>query len=228
MDAIGAPVALRAVRERRSIVTEMRHPMSYFPLGEQVTWTYAVTDPMRCELVTVRVRPPMDIETEDLDTHVVVRERLWVLEHSDREAPSYAAERDHGIEILERCRIGESERRAVVVTRGDQGAGILERRQAGDDRRAVVVTEDLRWTGDESWSRKLPYRGGAVRRYRRAGHEDVAVTAGTFACLKILLDEGDTGTIWLAPEVGIVRSVGAIEGLAPTRYLVLELHSFAT
>jgi hypothetical protein len=182
---------------------------------------------MRCQLVTVRVRPPVDVETEDLDTQAVVRERLWVLEHSDREAPSYAVEREHGIEMLERCRIGASERRAVVVTQDDQGAGILERRRAGEDRQAVVVTEDLRFTGDDSWSRKLPYRGGARRRYRRAGLEEVTVTAGTFSCLKILLDDGETGTIWIAPEVGIVRSVGAIEGLDPTRYLVLELHSYA-
>jgi hypothetical protein len=201
--------------------------MSHFPLHERLSWAYAVTDPMRCQLVTVRVRPPVDIETEDLDTRAVVRRRLWVLEHSDREAPSYVAERDQGVEFLERCRVGESERRSVVVTQGDPGAGILERRRDGEVRQAVVVTEDLRFTGDESWSRMLPYRGGAVRRYRRAGHEDVTVTAGSFACLKILLDEGDTGTIWLAPEVGIVRSVGAIEGLAPTRYLVLELHSYA-
>jgi hypothetical protein len=66
-----------------------------------------------------------------------------------------------------------------------------------------------------------------VRRYRRVGREEVTVTAGRFECLKILLDEGETGTMWLAPGVGIVRSVGAIEGLAPTRYLVLELHSYA-
>jgi len=201
--------------------------MSLFPLHERVSWAYAVTDPMRCELVTVRVHSPVEVETEDLDTHAVVRERLWVLEHSDREAPRYAVERDHGIEVLERCRIGESERRAVVVTQDDQGVGFLERRRAGEDRRAVVVTEDLRWTGDESWSRKLPYRGAAVRRYRRAGLEDVTVTAGRFSCVKILLDEGETGTIWLAPGVGIVRSVGAIEGLDPTRFLVLELHSYA-
>lgn len=201
--------------------------MSRFPLHERVSWAYAVTDPMRCQLVTVRVRPPEDIETEDLDTHTVARQRLWVLEHSDREAPSYAVERDHGIEFLERCRIGESERRAVVVTQEDHGGGILERRRAGDDRRAVVVTEDLRWSGEESWSRALPYKGGAVRRYRRAGREEVTVTAGTFPCLKILLDDGETGTVWLAPEVGIVRSVGAIEGLDPTRYLVLELHSYS-
>lgn len=200
--------------------------MPHIPLHERVSWAYAVTDPMRCTLVTVRMRPPVDVETEDLDTHAVVRERLWVLEHSDREAPSYVVERDHGIEFLERCRIGESERRAVVVTQDDQGAGLLERRHAGEDRRAVVVTEDLRFTGDESWSRKLPYRSGAVRRYRRAGVEEVTVSAGRFSCLKILLDEGDTGTVWLAPEVGIIRSVGAIEGLDPTRYLVLELHSY--
>jgi hypothetical protein len=201
--------------------------VSHFPLHERVSWAYSVTDPMRCVLVTVRVRPPVEVETEDLDTHRVVRERLWVLEQSDREAPSYAVERDHGVEILERCRIGESERRAVVVTQDEHGAGLLERRRAGEDRRAVVVTEDLRWTGDESWSRKLPYRGAAVRRYRRAGTEEVTVSAGRFSCLKILLDEGETGTIWLAPEVGIVRSVGSIEGLYPTRFLVLELHSYA-
>jgi hypothetical protein len=201
--------------------------VSHLPLHERVSWAYSVTDPMRCQLVTVRVRPPVDVETEDLETHRVVHERLWVLEQSDREAPSYAVEREHGVEIFERCRIGESERRAVVVTQDEHGTGLLERRRASEDRRAVVVTEDLRWTGDESWSRKLPYRGAAVRRYRRAGTEEVTVSAGRFSCLKILLDEGETGTVWLAPEVGIVRSVGSIEGLYPTRFLVLELHSYA-
>jgi hypothetical protein len=200
--------------------------MSFFPLHERVSWAYAVTDPMRCQLVTVRVLPPVDVETEDLDTRAVVQQRLWVLAHSDREAPSYAVERDHGIELLEQCRIGGSERRAVVVTQDARGAGILERRQAGEDRRAVVVTEDLRLTGDESWSRTLPYRGSAVRSYRRVGLEEVTVTAGRFSCHKILLDEGETGTVWFAPGVGIVRSVGSIEGLHPPRYLVLELHSY--
>ena len=200
--------------------------MSHFPLHEHATWAYAVTDPMRCQLVTVRVRPPIEIETEDLDTQAVARQSAWVLEQSDREAPSYAIARDHGVEVLQQCRIGESERRAVVVTQDDSG-GLLERRRGGEDRRAVVITEDLRFGGEESWSRKLPYGGGVVRRYRRVGREEVTVTAGRFECLKILLDEGETGTMWLAPGVGIVRSVGAIEGLAPTRYLVLELHSYA-
>ena len=200
--------------------------MSHFPLHEHVTWAYAVTDPMRCQLVTVRVRPPIEIETEDLDTQAVARQSAWVLEQSDREAPSYAIARDHGVEVLQQCRIGESERRAVVVTQ-DASGGLLERRRGGEDRRAVVITEDLRFGGEESWSRKLPYGGGVVRRYRRVGREEVTVTAGRFECLKILLDEGETGTMWLAPGVGIVRSVGAIEGLAPTRYLVLELHSYA-
>ena len=204
-----------------------RMPPTHFPLGEHVSWAYAVIDPMRCELVTIRVRPRVEIEIEDLATQAVTKERAWVLEQSDREMPSYAIEREHGVDVLERCRIGESERRSVVVTQDQQGSGLLERRRAGEDRRAVVVTEDLRWTGDESWARKLPYRGGAVRRYRRAGHEDVTVTAGTFSCLKILLDDGDTGTIWIAPGVGIVRSVGTVEGLDPARYLVLELHSYA-
>lgn len=199
--------------------------MSHFPLHENATWSYAVTDPMRCQLVTVRVRAPLEIETEDLDTQTVARRSAFVLEQSDREAPSYAIARGDGVEILQQCRIGESERRATVVTQ-DERSGLLERRQGGEGRRAVVVTEDLRFTGEEAWSRKLPYAGGAVRRYRRAGREEVTVTAGRFECLKILLDEGETGTLWLAPGVGIVRSVGAIEGLAPTRYLVLELHSY--
>jgi hypothetical protein len=202
--------------------------MSHFPLHEHATWAYAVTDPMRCQLLTVRVRPPIEIETEDLDTHAVVRERVWVLEQSDREAPSYAIERPRGVEVLQRCRIGESERRAVVVTKGAGDASLLERRRGGEDRHAVVVTEDLRFTGEESWSRRLPYRGGAARRYRRAGVEEVTVSAGRFECVKILLDEGETGTVWLAPGVGIVRSVGSIEGLDPTRYLVLDLHSYRT
>lgn len=200
--------------------------MSHFPLHENATWSYTVTDPMRCQLVTVRVRPPIDIETEDLDTQAVVRERVWVLEQSDREAPSYAIERAHGVEVLQRCRIGESGGRSVVVTPGTGDTGLLDRRRGGGDRRAVVVTEDLRFTGETSWSRTLPYRGGAVRRYRRAGVEQVTVSAGRFECLKILLDDGETGTVWLAPGVGIVRSVGAIEGLDPTRYLVLDLHSY--
>jgi hypothetical protein len=180
---------------------------------------------MRCQLVTVHARAPVEIEAEDLESGAVVREPAWVLEQSDREAPSYAVARAQGVEILQRCRVGESGRRSVVM-QDNTGAGMLDRRQGGEVRHAVVVTEDLRFTGDESWSRKLPYKGGALRRYRRAGREDVTVTAGTFSCLKILLDEGETGTIWLAPDVGLVRSVGSIEGLDPTRYLVLELHSF--
>lgn len=197
----------------------------FLPLHERVSWAYAVTDPMRCLLVTVRVHPPVEVETEDLDTRAVARQRLWRLEHSDRDVPSYVAERDHGVEFLEQCRIGGAGSRSVVVTQTDRAAGLLERRKAPDERRAVVVTEDLRFSGDESWSRTVPYRDSAVRRYRRVGLEEVTVTAGTFSCHKILLDEGATGTVWFAPGVGLVRSVGAIEGLDPTRYLVLELHS---
>lgn len=197
----------------------------FLPLRDGVSWAYAITDPMRCELVHVRVRPPVEIEVEDLDTRAVARERAWLLDRSDREAPTYAVAREHGVELLERCRIGESERRAVVVTQDLQRAGLLERRRSDAERQAVVVTEDLRVTGDDTWSRTLPYRGSAVRRYRRAGLEEVTVTAGRFSCHTILLDEGDTGTVWVAPGVGIVRSVEAIEGLHPPRYLVIELHS---
>jgi hypothetical protein len=175
--------------------------VSYFPLRDGVSWVYSVTDPLQCRLLTVRVRPPVEIEAEDMLTHEVRRERAWVLEESERDAPHYAVERDHGVEILRRRRFGTPERQALVV----------------DD--------DLRWSGEAAWARPCWRYDLQTRRYRRAGDEEVTVTAGVFWCLKILLDEGETGTYWLAPGVGIVRSVGAIEGLVPQRFSVLELHS---
>jgi hypothetical protein len=126
-----------------------------------------------------------------------------VLEQSDREEPRYAIARASGVEIVERRTFGDP------------------------SRRALVVSEDFRWDGPPDWSRPYWHDGLRTRRYRRAGEEDVTVSAGAFRCVKILLDEGETGTVWIAPGVGLVRSVGAIEGLAPTRYLVLELHSYA-
>ena len=38
------------------------------------------------------------------------------------------------------------------------------------------------------------------------------------------LADGVRWTVWLAPGVGIVRSVGAVEGLPRERFSVLELH----
>lgn len=172
---------------------------SCFPLGEGVTWAYAAIDPVLCLLTTVRVRPPIEIDVEDVLDGRKARERAWVLEQSDRDEPRYAVARDGGVEIVERRTVGQPAHRALVVS------------------------EELRWEGPSEWS----LRGGLrTRRYRREGEEDVTVTAGRFRCQRILLDDGETGTVWIAPGVGLVRSVGAVEGLAPTRYLVLELHSY--
>jgi hypothetical protein len=85
---------------------------------------------------------------------------------------------------------------------------------------------DLRWTGEATWSHPEWHYALETMSYRRAGEEEITATVGTFRCLKILLNEGEDGTIWLAPEVGILRSVKPIEGLEPTRYSVQELHSY--
>lgn len=177
-------------------------PPNYFPLDEQAEWVYAVTDPMNSRLVTVSVHPPVEIEVEDIVAPGVRREVAWILRQSDRETLTFAVEREHGVELLEKRRFGQPERHALVVT------------------------SDLRWAGDATWTRPVWHYDLQTRRYRRVGDEEVTVTAGRFQCLKILVDDGDSGTIWLAPEVGIVRTVSAIEGLDPQRYTVLELHSW--
>jgi len=172
----------------------------WFPLREGVRWNYSATDPMSCRLVTVRVRSTVEIEVGDMVTTGVRRERAWVLEESDGERPHFVIEREHGVEFVRPRRFGKPEREAVVVT------------------------EDYRWGGAETWSHPVSHYVLGTRHYRRAGDEEVIVSAGRFRCLRILIDEGETGTVWLAPGVGIVRSVGVIEGLSPDRFSVLELH----
>src|SRR5262245_47891509 len=176
---------------------------SHFPLAHGVTWTYAATNPISCQLVTLRVRTPLEIEVEDMLTGAVRGEWAWTLEDSGREVYRFVIEREHGIEFLRRRRFGKPERQAIVVT------------------------EDYRWAGDECWSRPYWHYDLQTLRYRRVGDEEVTVSAGVFRCVKILLDEGETGTVWLAPGVGIVRTVGAVQGLWPARFEVLELHSYA-
>ena len=174
----------------------------HFPLGDQVEWVYTSTDPMRTRLVTVRVEAPVEIEVESVVRPGVRRERAWVLRESDHQAPSYAVEWADRVEVVRRRRFGKPERRGLVVT------------------------DDLRWGDPGGWSRAYWHYDLRVRRYRLAGEEQVTVTAGVFPCLKILLDEGEDGTIWMAPGVGIVRTVGRVEGLDPPRYAVLELHTW--
>jgi len=175
---------------------------SHFPLAPGVTWTYSVTDPIWCRLITWRVRKLLEIEVEDMLTGAVRREWAWTLEEPGGEVYRFVIEREHGVEFLRRRRFGKPEREAIVVS------------------------EDYRWAGDECWSRPYWHYDLQTLRYRRVADEEVTVSAGVFRCLKILLDEGETGTVWLAPEVGIVRSVGEVKGLWPTRFEVLELHSY--
>jgi len=172
----------------------------WFPLREGVSWNYSATDPISCRLVTVTVRSTVEIEVGDMVTRGTRRERAWVLEESDRKEPHFVIEREHGVEFVRPRRFGKPEREAIVVT------------------------DEYRWSGEPTWSHPVSHYVIGTRSYRRAGDEEVTVSAGVFRCLKILLDEGKTGTVWLAPGVGIVRSVGVVEGLSPDRYSVIELH----
>jgi hypothetical protein len=175
---------------------------SHFPLRDGLSWTYAVIEPFTCTLVTAELRPPVAIEVADMLTGDRRSERAWVLEQTSGQRRQYVVERDCGVEILRERRFGKPE------TPG------------------IVAVEGLRWAGEPSWSHPTWHYTLETIRYRRVGEEDVIVTAGAFRCIKILVDEGERGICWLAPDVGIVRSVGAIEGLTPTRYSVAELHSY--
>lgn len=175
---------------------------SYFPLRPGVEWAYIAMDPIDSRSIVMRVGPPQEIEIEDMVTNEVRKEQAWTLERSDRKQPMFAVDQSDGVQIIEPRLFGKPEREALVVT------------------------ADLRWTGDATWSHAYWHYALETMSYRRAGEEEITVTVGTFRCLKILLNEGEDGTIWLAPEVGIVRSVKPIEGLEPTRYSVQELHSY--
>jgi hypothetical protein len=187
---------------------------SFYPLREGVTWHFTVTDPGSCVIVIVRVLPRQEIEVEDLVTHELRRELAWPLEEEvlrmlaepseepKREVRNFVVEQEEGVQFVRRSMVEKP------------------------DRRAFVVNDDLRWGGDATWSVPRQHYVLGTMRYRRVGEEEITVSAGKFRCVKILIDEGDRGTFWLAPGVGIVRSVGAIEGLFPTRYLVIELQGF--
>jgi hypothetical protein len=173
---------------------------SHFPLRDGLSWVYSVTDPITCRLITVRLLPPGEIEVADMLTGETRPEQAWFLEETERSKQQFLLEREGGVQFLRERRFGRPERTGIVVT------------------------DDLRWAGEETWSHPGWHYSLETIRYRRAGEEEVIVTAGAFRCVKILVDEGERGTYWLAPGVGIIRSVGAIEGLAPTRYSVVELY----
>jgi hypothetical protein len=110
----------------------------------------------------------------------------------------------------------------------DGGVQILRPRRFGrPERQAIVVTDEYRWEGAETWSHPDWWYAPTTRRYRRVDREEITVSGGRFSCVKILIDEGESGTVWLAAGVGLVRSVHPVEGLDPTRYFVLELHSWS-
>jgi hypothetical protein len=115
--------------------------------------------------------------------------------------PMYVVAREHGVEMVERK--------------------MLEK----DTPLVLVVTGDLRWSGEPAWTLPVWHYALGTRRYRRADDEEITVPAGRFRCLKILLDEGTMGTVWLAPGVGFVRTIMEIEGLVD-RYSVVQLHSW--
>jgi hypothetical protein len=94
-------------------------------------------------------------------------------------------------------------------------------------RRPLVVTLDLRWAGDEAWSRPYWHYALQTRHFRRVGEEEVLVSAGRFRCLKIFVDEGEGGALWLAPGVGIVRSAAEVVSLFPTHYFTQELCGYS-
>lgn len=179
-------------------------PQSCFPLRPGVEWAYIAMDPIDSWPMTMRVGPRQEIEIEDMVTNEVRKEQAWLLERSDRDGKRqmFAVERSDGVQLIEQRPFGKPERKALVVT------------------------TDLRWAGEATWSQPEWYYELRTIGYRRAGEEEVIVAVGAFRCLKILLNEGEDGTIWLAPEIGIVRSVKPIEGLV-NRYAIMELHSYA-
>jgi hypothetical protein len=176
---------------------------NYFPLRDGLFWNYSATDPMDCRMSTLHVRPPVEIEVEDMLTGQARREKAWVLEQPEGREPRYAVEREGGVQILRRRRFGKPERQAIVVT------------------------DEYRWEGPETWSHPGWYYDLTTRRYRRVGREEITVSGGRFSCVKILINEGEAGTVWLAADVGLVRSVHAVEGTITDRYFVVELHSWS-
>ena len=174
-------------------------PPSYFPLRVGASWVYTVASPFQ-RIVKVSVEPQTEIEVEDLATNVTRPERAWVLREDDAQEPIYAVVGEHGVRILRTRRFGTP------------------------SHTAIVLQEDLRWGGAPTWSRPSLYYGHlSTVRYERVGEEDLIVTAGRFRCLKILIDEGEAGAVWLAPGVGIVREAHILEGI--DRYSVVELGS---
>src|SRR6185295_4388455 len=176
-----------------------RVPPCYFPLREGASWVYVVASPLQ-KIIKVSVEPQMEIEVEDLVTHVVRPERAWVLREDDAQEPIYAVVGEYGVQILRTRRFG------------------------APSHTAIVVHEDLRWGGAPTWSRPALSTYGnhpTTVQYRRVGEEDLLVTGGRFRCLKILIDEGEAGAVWLAPGLGIVREAHILEGI--DRYSVVEL-----
>jgi hypothetical protein len=177
-------------------------PAPYFPLRDGMTWIYSVTGPVIQRIFKAWIEPQVDIEIEDLGTRAVRSARAWVLREEDAPKLTYAVESEHGVQFLR------------------------ERHLDKPDRKAIVVTSDLRWGGAPTWTRPTyHYTLGTERCRREPEEEEVTVTAGRFRCLKILLDDGETGAVWLARDVGIVREVSVIDGLESLRYSVLELHT---
>jgi hypothetical protein len=162
---------------------------------------YAVTDPLGSRFLTVTIEPPVVIEVIDLVTRERRWEQAWVLRQSDREQPMYVVPREQGVEMVERR--------------------MLEK----DTPSVLVVTGDLRWSGERSWTLPVWHYALGTRRYHRAEDEQITVPAGSFRCVKILLEGGTQGTIWLAPGVGFVRTILEIEGLDDV-YSVVQLHSW--
>jgi hypothetical protein len=175
--------------------------MPFFPLDERARWVYAVTDPMGSRFLTVTAEAPVEVEITDVVTRQRRRERAWVLRQSDRPTLMYAVQHENGIEMIERR--------------------MLEK----DTPLVLVVTGDLRWSGERSWTLPVWHYALGTRRYRRDEDEEITVPAGSFRCVKILVEEGMQGTIWLAPGLGFVRTITEIEGLVD-RYSVVQLHSF--
>jgi len=158
---------------------------------------YAETGPVIQRIFKVCVEPQVELEVEDLVTHAVRPQRAWVLREEDAPALTFAAEREDGIQFFR------------------------ERHLGAPERRAVVLKQELRWGGEPTWLVPSLHYSLQMRQYRRAGEEDVLVPAGRFRCLKILVDDGETGAVWLAPGVGTVREAFLVEGV--DRYSVVDL-----
>ena len=171
---------------------------SFFPLREGLTRHYCLATTVLVEQFDIRVGPQVEIDVTDMvggGDHTV---RAWTLEQGSTR-PRFAVEQTDGVQIFERRTFGEPAREALVMT------------------------VDWRWKGEPAWSHPTWHYSLGKMSYRRAGEEDITVTAGAYRCIKILLDDGDSGAVWLAQGVGLIRSVGRIEGLNPARYSVIEL-----